>query len=228
MTWQCIFWHLTFFNANIVKIASTAPAAPKRCPVAPFVEDTLILSQCPSKMDLIALFSATSPRKWMLAPCWQVTNAMFNKFTLWCTGSMRVYIINISRCQLCVTQGPFHSQSGTLSIFRWCCHMVCIAWKSVSFDFSIDISTSSLGMLIFLQDNNTRSFANNETWSILVEWSRRLFRIFVICRRKRLCSNAFLWSVNRVCWPPVIVKVHTCKILRLQEGGCRPQNHPLS
>ena len=52
---------LTWYNDKIVKMASTEPAAPSKCPVAPLVEETLILSQCPSKTVLIARFSAASP-----------------------------------------------------------------------------------------------------------------------------------------------------------------------
>lgn len=53
---------LTFWMANMVKIASTAPAAPSKCPMAPFVEDTATLSIHSAKTTLIARSSAVSPK----------------------------------------------------------------------------------------------------------------------------------------------------------------------
>ena len=52
---------MLFFILNILNIASTAPAAPRRCPVEDFVDDKDKCSTLPLKALSIAFNSISSP-----------------------------------------------------------------------------------------------------------------------------------------------------------------------
>lgn len=119
-------WTLTWYNAKMVKTASTEPAAPKRWPVAPLVEDTFTVSQWPSNTRLMARFSATSPFVVVITTCSR-KHPRIQILTNRRAGSMCVNVTNLRRGQLGSCQRSLHRKCRACSVFWRGCHVVRIS-----------------------------------------------------------------------------------------------------
>src|SRR6266566_1953797 len=98
-------------------------------------------------------------------------------------GGMCVNVIDLFWRYPRMLERHLHGAHGTVTICRWCGHMISIRRKSVTGEFAVNLRTSRLSMFEFFHHYDSCAFAHDKAVAVAVERSRSAFGL-VVARAK--------------------------------------------
>ena len=154
--------------ASTEKMASTAPAAPSRCPIADLVDDMASLPAALPNSRSTAASSISSP---IVEVPWALT-----------------YWMSLG-CDAGALQRHAHAAIGAIAVLRRSGDVVGIARQAVADHLGVDVRAARLGVLEVLQHDDAGALAHHEAVAVLVVGARGLLRLIVEGRCTAPCRR---------------------------------------
>ena len=138
--------------ASTEKIASTAPAAPSRWPMADLVEDmdSLPAALPTSALDRLQLDLVAERRR----------------------GAVGVDVVDVGGANAGALERRRHAAVGAVAVLGRRGDVVGVARQAVADDLGIDLGAARLGVLVFLEHDDAGALAHDEAVAVLVVGAR--------------------------------------------------------